>query len=122
MSYKIERYVSPAFATSATTVITPPYMDVSNFDKFTIHVMNSATNNAIVHTLIETSLDASQTDSWVPLNTASYPYPSAIASTAAGQTVAINSAYKFVRVSCRPTVSASAGLVTVRVGGFVRNK
>ena len=124
MSYKVERYPSAKYATSATTVITPS-IDISHFDKICIQIDNSATGNTVVHLLIEHSMfpEATAADTaykWVPLNTATYLYASAVGNTAAISTVMWDNAFRYIRVSARGQISQSEGFITVRVGGFTR--
>ncbi len=124
MSYKVDRHSSLAVTATATVNLTNS-IDVSNYDKFCIQIENSSTANGLVHIQLQGSLKPSDSaadtaPTWVNLNSTTYPLASALGQTSVIASIPYDNVYNYIRVQGRASATASAGIFTVRIGGFQR--
>lgn len=124
MGYTVSIIPSLAQATTATLPITP-WIDVRDYESVCLTVENSATGNPVVHLAVQASMSpaasaANQPPTQFDINTATWPYGSAVGNTAViGLGIPVNP-FIWIRVVARTTTSATAGLITTRVGGPTR--
>lgn len=122
-TFKTIKRVSDQATVTATNQIVIGPVDIRNFESFSVLFQNNNTSINFLTMAVQTapgdqvSTQANIPPDWVALSTAILEVPSTLGATSSFRSSRVPNAYGFLRIIGTTSVTATAGILTIKIEG-----